>query len=135
MANAVYPKYKEALLDGAADIALDTGSVKAVLIDLADYTYSAAHDFLDDVPSGARVGTPVALSGKTITNGVFDADNVTLSAVTGDQVEAVLLFIDTGDEATSRLVAYLDTGVTGLPYTPSGANVLIEWNASGIFAL
>ena len=37
--------------------------------------------------------------------------------------------------ATSPLVAYIDTGVTGLPVTPNGGDIAVAWNASGIFAL
>jgi hypothetical protein len=33
------------------------------------------------------------------------------------------------------LVAYLDTGVTGLPVTPNGGDITISWHASGIFQL
>ena len=46
-----------------------------------------------------------------------------------------MIYIDTGSSGTSRLVAYIDTGVTGLPLTPNGGDVSITWNASGIFAL
>lgn len=135
MANALYPKYKEALLSGGTNVALSSGTVKAMLVDLADYTYSAAHDFLDDVPSGARVGTPQTIANKSVTNGLFDGDDVSFPSVTGDQSEALIIYIDTGSEATSRLVAFLDTGVTGLPVTPNGGNIGITWNASGIFQL
>lgn len=135
MANAVYPKYKEALLTGSTNISLTSGTVKAVLVDLADYTYSAAHDFLDDVPSGARVGTPQTIGSVTVTAGLFDGADITFPSVTGDQAEAIVIYIDTGSEATSRLVAFLDTGVTGLPVTPNGGNIGVTWNASGILQL
>jgi hypothetical protein len=134
MANVIYPKWKEASMQGGANSSL-AGTVKVVLIDLADYTYSAAHDFLDDVPSGARVGTPQTLGSKTYVNGVFDAADITLPAVTGDPSEAILGYIDTGTESTSRLVFLFDTGVTGLPVTPNGGDIPITWNASGIFQL
>jgi hypothetical protein len=136
MANAVYSATKNAIL--TAVVNLSTADIRAVLIDTADYTFSAAHDFLDDVPSGARVGTPVALASKTVGTvaaGVFDAADTTLSAVTGDQSEAIILFVHTGSDATARLLFYLDTGVTGLPVTPSGGDVVIQWNASGIFSI
>jgi hypothetical protein len=55
--------------------------------------------------------------------------------VTGNSIEALLIYIDTGSAATSRLVAYIDTGVTGLPVTPNGGDIVITWNASGIFQL
>jgi len=136
MANAIYPKWKEALIQASSNVAL-TGTVKATLVDLADYTYNAAHDFYDDVPSGARVATATLSSGKSYTNGVFDADDITFTSVTGDQSEALIIWIDTGVESTSRLVAFLDTGITGLPVTPSGGNITVTWDsgANKIFAL
>jgi hypothetical protein len=133
MANAVYPAAKTAIL--SAGVNFTSADIRAVLVDTADYTYSSAHDFLDDIPSGARVGTPVALGSKTVTAGVFDAADVTLTAVTGDQSEAIVLFIHTGTDSTARLLFYIDTGVTGLPVTPSGGDITIQWNASGIFSI
>lgn len=133
MANAIYPLYKQALLGGASNIDLDGGTVKVALIDTGTYTYSSSHDFLNDV-SGV-VGTAGTIANTTVTNGLFDGDDVTFSAVSGSSVEALIIYIDTGSSTTSRLVAYLDTGVTGLPVTPNGGNITITWNASGIFQL
>lgn len=135
MANAIYPKYKEALLNGDSNIELDGSNVKAILVDLADYTYSAAHDFLNDVAGGAIVATSGNLASKTTTNGVFDAADFSFSAVTGDQSEALIIYIDTGSSATSRLVAFFDTGVTGFPVTPNGGDINVTVNASGFFSL
>lgn len=133
MANAIYPKYKEALLDGLANIDINDGTVKVALIDTGVYTYNAAHDFYDDVTG--VVGTPQTIANTTVTDGLFDGDNVTFTAVTGNSVEALIIYIDTGSAATSRLVAYIDTSVTGLPVTPNGGDISITWNASGIFQL
>lgn len=133
MANALYPKWKEAIIQATSGSSL-AGTLKAVLIDTADYTYSAAHDFYDDASAGA-VGTPGTIGTKTYTNGVLDGADVTFTAVSGDPCEAIILFLDTGTPSTSRLVAYIDTGVTGLPVTPNGGDITITWNASGIFAL
>lgn len=135
MANVIYPKYKEALLTADSNIDLEAGNVKAVLVDGADYTYSAAHDFLDDVPSGGRVATSGNLASKTITNGVFDVADFSFTAVTGDVSEILIIYIDTGVASTSRLVAYYDTGVTGLPVTPNGGDINVTVNGSGLFAL
>jgi len=130
MANAVYPLYKQALIQGTAGTSL-TGTLKAVLIDTAVYTYSAAHDFYNDVSAGA-VGTPGTIGSKTYTNGLLDGADVTFTAVSGASCEAIILFLDTGTAGTSALVAYIDTGVTGLPVTPNGGDITITWNASGI---
>lgn len=134
MANAVYPKWKEAVMQASSNSSLG-GNIKVVLVDGADYTYSAAHDFLDDVPSGGRIATSGNLANKTYTNGVFDADNINVPGVTGDQFEILIGYIDTGVEATSRLVWYMDSAVSGLPFTPNGGGVDLNWNASGIFGL
>ncbi len=133
MANAIYPIYKKALLDGSSNISLSGGTVKVALIDTGTYTYNAAHDFLNDI-SGV-VGTAQTIGTVTTTGGLFDGDNVTFTAVSGASVEALIIYIDTGSSATSRLVSYIDTGVTGLPVTPNGGDISITWNASGIFQL
>lgn len=133
MANAIYPIYKQALLDGLSNIDINDGTVKVALVDTGTYTYSAAHDFLDDL-SGV-VGTAQTIANTTVTNGLFDGDNVTFTAVSGNTVEALVIYIDTGVAGTSRLVAYIDTSVTGLPVTPNGGDITITWNASGIFQL
>ena len=132
MANALYPKWKEALINGAANTAL-SGTVKVALVDTGTYTYSAAHEFLSSL--SGRVGTDQTLGTKTYANGVFDAANATFTAVSGNTCEALVIYIDTGVAGTSRLVAYIDTGVTGLPVTPNGGDITITWDASGIFAL
>lgn len=130
MASVVYPKGKEAFLSGDIDIPTDT--IKAALIDTGTYTYSAAHDFYDDV-SGV-VGTPQTLASKTVANGTFDAADITFSSVTGNTVEAIIVYKDTGSAGTSPLIAYIDSG-TGLPVTPNGGDINVTWNASGIFSL
>lgn len=133
MANAIYPKYKEALLQSSANSSL-TGTVRVALVDTGVYTYSAAHEFLTSLTG--VVGTAQTIGAtKSYTNGVFDGGDVTYTAVTGNSAEALVIYIDTGTAGTSRLVAYIDTGVTGLPVTPNGGDITVTWNASGIFAL
>jgi hypothetical protein len=134
MANALFPKWKEQLLQFTANNNLSAGTVKVALIDTGTYTYNSANQFYSSA-SSASVGTPQTLGSKTFTNGVFDAADVTFTAVTGASVEALILWIDTGSNATSPLVAYIDTSVTGLPVTPNSGDITITWNASGIFAL
>lgn len=133
MANAIYPLYKQALLDASANVDLNDGTVKVALVDTGTYTYSASHEFLSSL-SGV-VGTAQTIANTTVTNGLFDGDNVTYTAVSGNSAEALVIYIDTGSSSTSRLVAYIDTGVTGLPVTPNGGDISITWNASGIFQL
>lgn len=132
MANAIYPKWKEALIQASSNSAL-TGTVKVALVDTGTYTYSSAHEFLSSL-SGV-VGTAQTLGTKTYTNGTFDAANVTFTAVSGATVEALVIYIDTGVAGTSRLVSFQDTGVTGLPVTPNGGDINVTFDAAGIFTL
>jgi hypothetical protein len=137
MANAVYPKYKEAILSGSANSALTgTGSTGlwVALVDTGTYTYSAAHEFYSSL-SGI-VGTDVEVSTVTLTNGLIDGDNETFTAVSGATVEALVYYRkNAGANTTWRLVAYVDTGVTGLPVTPNGGDINLNHHASGIIQL
>jgi hypothetical protein len=133
MANAIYPKFKEALWLQSANSNASTGTVKVALVDTGTYTYSAAHEFVSSL--SGTVGTAQTIGNKTFTNGVLDGDNVTFTGVTGNTIEALVIYIDTGNASTSRLISYQDTNVTGLPATPNGGDITITWNASGILAL
>lgn len=133
MANALYPKFKEGILQSAANTNMSTGTVKVALIDTGTYTYSAAHQFYSSVTG--VVGTPQTIGTKTFTNGLFDGADVTFTAVTGNSAEALIIYIDTGTASTSPLIAYLDTGITNMPVTPNGGDIGITWSGSGIFQL
>ena len=132
MANVLYPNGKENLLNGVIDLVDDT--IKVAMIDTGTYTYSATHEFYDDL-SGV-VDTPVALTTKSTTDGVFDADDAIFSEATGDTVEALVIYKDTGTPSTSPLIAYIDSG-TNLPVTPNGGDITIQWSSesSKIFSI
>jgi len=135
VANALYDKGREGFLDGSID--WDTDSIKIVFVDAADYTRDlAAHDFLDDVGAPSRVATSGNLASKTVTAGVADAADITVTAVTGDQFEYIIGYKDTGVAGTSRLIFCIDTA-TGLPLTPNGGDVTVQWDsgANKIFKL
>ena len=110
--------------------------VKALLVDLGNYTYNVADDFLNDIPSLARVATSSVLTGKTINDAAeFHSNDPVFLSVAGASIEAIVLFIDSADESTSRLLMFQDTGVTGLPLTPDGNNVQIVVSGTGWFTL
>lgn len=135
MANALYAAGKQALL--TAGINWTSDDIRVVLVDSADYTVNlATHDNLDDIPVAARVATSAALTGKSATGGVADAADVTYTSVTGDSIEAAVIYKHTGVESTSTLIAYIDTA-TGLPVTPNGGDIVIQWDngSAKIFAL
>ncbi len=134
MANALYPRGKANILK--SDINMLSNNIKILLVDLADYTFGAAHEFVTDVAGASIVGRSANLAVKTInTDAQFKSDPVVVAGVTGDQFEAIIMYQDTGSDATSRLIMFQDTGVTGMPLLPDGSDVRITPNASGWFAL
>ena len=145
MANAFYPIWKQELLQTTTNSGLDDGSGAAVIfVDTGTYTYSTAHDFFNDLSGthgdgGTGRANAELIGSKTYTNGTFDgADTVFASVNTGGvTVEGFILFVNDGvADSSSRLVAFYDTSITGMPFsTSSGAQVTIAWNASGIFDL
>ena len=133
MANALYDSARAGFLAGTLDWDADT--IKAVLIDTGTYTFNAAHDFYNDL-SGVVGSESSAFASKTTTAGVADAADITFTAVTGNTVEAIVIFKDTGNVATDALIAYIDTG-TGFPVTPNGGDITVSWDsgANKIFKL
>jgi hypothetical protein len=140
MANALYPKWKEALLQASSNSALNgsgTTGVYAALVDTGTYTYSASHQFYSDLSGIASTTDQEVGATKTYTNGVFDGADITWPSVAGPvSYEAIVLYVkNAGANTTWRLVAYIDTGVTNLPVTSNGGNIGVTFNASGIFGL
>lgn len=135
MSNALYAKTKAQFMQSA--INLLTVDIRLILVDLADYTFDAAHEFLSDVPAGARVAVSSSLTGKTITaaTAAFKSDEKTFGAVTGDISEAIIGYVHTGVAGTSRLIWFADTGVTGLPVTPAGTDIKVTPASGGWFTL
>jgi len=133
MANALYSKAKESFLNGSINMIANT--ITIALVDTGVYTYSASHQYRNEVSNSAVISS-ATLANKTITNGVFDADDATFSSVTGANCEALLIFQDTGIQSTSRLIAYIDSA-TGLPILPNGGDISVAFSSgsSKIFAL
>ena len=132
MANTLFPKGKQKILSAAINFPTDT--IKAILV-TDSYTYSTAHEFLSDL--GTTVGTAQTLANKTVTDGVFDAGDITFATLApGSNLKAVVLYKDTGVAGTSSLIDYIDT-VTGLPMATNGGDVQIQWDngAYKIFSL
>lgn len=127
MANALYDKARQKFLAGELDWDADT--IKVVLVDTATYTVDLASDeFLSAIPADERVATSSALTNKSTTAGVADADDITFSEVMGDPCEALVIFKDTGDPDTSPLIAYIHVA-TGLPVTPNGGDINVTWDS------
>lgn len=135
MTSGLYDQARQDFLEGDLDWLVQ--DFRVILIDADDYAVDLAVDvFLDDIPAAARVAISGALAGKSSTAGVADANDLTLSAVSGDQCEALVIYQHTGVDATAQLIAYIDVA-TGFPITPNGGDIDIAWDsgANKIFKL
>jgi hypothetical protein len=133
VANALVNAFRSALL--TADIDPIADNIKVVLLDNT-YTYSAAHDNLDDVLAGARVATSGNLANKTSTDGYFNSDDVVFTAVAaGDTITQLYVYKDSGAEATSKLMAYYDTNASAaaISVATNGGDITVAPHASGWF--
>jgi hypothetical protein len=133
VANALSNAFRQDLTGADIDLLADT--IKVVLVD-SGYTFSSAHDFLDDVGAGTRVATSAALASKTGTNGNFDSDAVVFTALAGgDTITGLWVFKDTGVEATSRLIAWYDTNAAAaaISVATNGGDVTVTPHANGWF--
>ena len=125
MANALYAKGKEKMLTGSVNFLSDT--IKVALVK-NDYVQNLTFDEFYTAISASVLGTPQTLASKTVTNGVFDAADPTFAAIAaGSTAEGVVIYKDTGDNATSPLLAYIDT-ITGFPLITTGGDVIVQWD-------
>ena len=137
MATFLYDTGRDNFANGNIDWVND--DIRLVFIDDADYTVDSANDAtLADIAVAARVATSAAaLSSLSTAAGVVDAADHTLTAVSGDEFEAIVIVAyNTGTPDNSLLIAYIDN-YSGLPATPNGGNITVAFpnDANKIFKL
>lgn len=134
MSNVLYDPGREGFLDGS--IIFSSGDIRVMLVK-STYVFSAAHKFLADL-GVVDNGRSAALASKTVANGIANAANTSLTAIAAAACASLVLFQHTGADATARLILYVDTPASGLPFTPAASqNVPINWDtgANKIFKL
>lgn len=132
MANRFYNGGGERLLGGQLDFS--SGDYRFLLVS-AGYSFNAAHDVVDDVGAANIVATSNALTGLSVTDGVFDFDDPTFTAVSGATGRALILRGPGASDAVRPVILFLDTNVVGLPLVPNGSDVTIQVAATGLFAV
>jgi hypothetical protein len=131
MSNFVYGKAKESFLKG--EINLLNNNIKVLIIDSSEYSASQNSDqYVSDIPVAAIKHRSTALQTKSITLGVFDADDILIPEYSGDAFDAMVIYQDNSNDSLSRLLFHIDNAV-GLPFTGSISTspVTIVWDNSG----
>lgn len=133
MANTPFNTYLSGV--NRAEYNLTTATIKCALV--RGYTFVASHAFVSDVTGagGTLNGTSAALANPSLTNGVFDADDSTVSTVANATNHGLLIFQSSAvaggaDVAASaqRVIAYYDTGGS-LPIQPGTGTVTVAWDS------
>ena len=129
MASEMYGLAKQSLLSQSPSIDFDTDTIKVALVGAGYSRNTATNGDQYYTALGTNVvGTPQALTSKTLTGGTFDAADVTFTAVTGAQVTQLVLYQDTGTASNSPLIAVIDSASTGLPITPNGGDITVSFD-------
>jgi hypothetical protein len=127
--------------DGTAVVDWDTDTIKVML--LTGHTENQdTHDFVNDVVANEVAGTGYTADGATLGSKAItydtasdqirmDAADTTWTTSTISATEAVV-YKDTGTDATSPLIGYIDFGAT---VSTTAGTFQITWDATGIIII
>jgi len=128
VANFIYGKAKQSLLNGEFNISSD--SLKVLLVTESYVPNQNIDQFVSNISGSYIKQRTSSLTNVTNTLGVIDADNVLVSNYDGSAFKALVIYKDSGTDATSRLLAYIDTA-TGIPFLGINAttDITISWSS------
>ncbi len=128
MASQLFPKGAGHILGATTGVDMTANNIKFLFYNGAITT---TWEFVSDLSGAGIIARSGNLASKTTTNGVFDAADITVTAVSGSAFTHVILYADSGSDATSRLICVFDVA----SFTPSGGDINVVWNASGLFSI
>ena len=103
--------------------------LKAQVLDVsgtATYTYARTHPTMEATyfPAGTKEGSPTTLTNVLVNAaGEIDSDDFTVTALSGDPSEAVVVYIETAAADASRIpLLFID----GLSINPNGGNYTFQ---------
>jgi len=129
MANFIYKKAKEAMLNGQINI--NSTNLKFLFVNSSNYSPNQnTNQFLSDIPANARVYTSTAINNVSTNLGVLDANDVVIN-YEGTAFQAVVLYQSGNTDQDSRLISFIDTS-EGLPFaqTSESVSLSIQWDNS-----
>jgi hypothetical protein len=127
VANFIYGKAKQSLLNGEFNISSD--SLKVLLVTDSYVPSQNTDQFVSNISGSYIKQRTSSLTNVTNILGVIDADDVTVAEYSGLAFKALVIYKDSGTDSTSRLLAYIDTA-TGIPFAGinSATNITINWS-------
>ena len=127
MANFIYGKAKQSLLNGEFNISSD--SLKVLLVTDSYVPNQNTDQFVSNISGSYIKKRTSSLANVTNILGVIDADDVLVNNYDGSAFKALVIYKDSGTDSTSRLLAYIDTA-TGIPFLGINAvtDITINWS-------
>jgi hypothetical protein len=128
MANFVYSAFRTSLLSGHVNLL--TENIKVAILNSNYISNENSDTFFSDIPQNSIEGISQSLSNKVINNGSFDADDITITQYAGSGFTSLVLYLDSGNPSTSKLIAYIDD-TSGLPFVNSlnaQVDITIIWS-------
>jgi len=96
-------------LKEAVDQLIGGDPVKCQAVDSTHGYISGTSDFMDDISGGSFLGTELDLAETTTTDGECTSAGGSLGTISsGDFVDALIIFRDTGSPATDRILTFID---------------------------
>ena len=128
LTSQLFPKGAGHILGASTAVDMTANNIKILFYSGAITT---TWEFVSDLTGASIIARSGNLAGKTTTNGVFDANDITVTSVSGSAFTHVILYADSGVDSTSRLIAVFDVS----SFTPSGGDINVVFNASGLFSI
>jgi hypothetical protein len=127
MANFIYTKAKEAILNGVFNF--NENNFKLLFTNENYLPNRDLDQFVSDVNPSSIVFTSNSLLNISNINGVFDADDVSFIIQSNTSFSSIVLFQFQNTNESSRLLAYIDDAL-GLPFQGSSTSIssTIIWN-------
>jgi hypothetical protein len=127
MANFVYGKAKQALLNGQINVV--SNNLKILLVNSSYVPSANSDEYVSNINPTYIKNRSEIIQSVTNTLGVLDAEDITITVHDGSAFKAIVLYQNGTSDSNSRLIAYIDTSI-GLPF--AGVNfslpVTIVWS-------
>lgn len=136
MSNAWYDKALTRVGSGLLDLNA-LSNPKIIAIESGLYSFSQSHEYLSDVIASSRIATTAMASVVfgTVEGWLDAADVVFTSPTAAKEAVSLIIFEDTGVEATSPLLIFVDDANILPITTESGKDLEIAWQGTGIARL
>lgn len=131
MSSTDFKYGKASVAIGSGSINLLTANIQAMLVSAAYAPLPNTDQYVSDIPPAAVIVRDSVLTGKGLTSsGVFFGTiPVFSSLVSAIKAAALVLYVNSGVDNTSRLLYYSSTG-PGFPFLPQGFQYVVGYDQS-----